>query len=164
MLVAPIAGLLAPRLGVRDPPRHRTGPAGVVAALDGVAHRPRRHVRQHDSGVRDGGRRDGFDVRPPNATAVLADMPDADHGTASSTNATLREIGVALGIALLTAVFLGAGRSLTPTGYIDASRPALYVGAGFVAVGGRRRRPHAGTIEGGPGVDVTLPECGRPGP
>ena len=70
----------------------------------------------------------------PNATAVLADMPEADHGTASSTNATLREIGVALGIALLTAVFLGAGGSLTPTGYIDALAPALYVGAGFVAV------------------------------
>ncbi|MCL2536509.1 MAG: MFS transporter, partial [Nocardiaceae bacterium] len=70
----------------------------------------------------------------PNATAVLADMKEADHATASSINATLREIGVALGIALLTAVFLGAGGSLTPTGYTDALAPALYVGAGFVAV------------------------------
>ena len=70
----------------------------------------------------------------PNATAVLADMKDADHATASSTNATLRETGVALGIAVLTAVFLGAGGSLTPTGYTDALAPALLVGSAFVAV------------------------------
>jgi hypothetical protein len=70
----------------------------------------------------------------PSATAVLADMREEDHATASSANATLRETGVALGVAVLTAVFLGAGGSLTPTGYTDALAPALLVGAAFVAV------------------------------
>jgi hypothetical protein len=70
----------------------------------------------------------------PNATAVLVDMDAPDHGTASSTNATLREIGVALGIAVLTAVFLAAGGALTPLGYSEALTPALRVGGCFVLV------------------------------
>ena len=54
------------------------------------------------------------------------------------TNSTLREIGVALGIAVLTAVFTGAGGQLTPTGYVDAAIPAVFVGAGVL--GARRDR------------------------
>ncbi|MFC4243063.1 DHA2 family efflux MFS transporter permease subunit [Gryllotalpicola reticulitermitis] len=83
----------------------------------------------------------------PVATAVLMDMPDPDHAKASGANATLREIGTALGIAVLTAVFTGAGGQLTPTGYVDAAQKAVFVGAAvlavatFVALGlpGRRR-------------------------
>ncbi|HEY4224962.1 MAG TPA: MFS transporter, partial [Pseudolysinimonas sp.] len=48
------------------------------------------------------------------------------------TNSTVREIGVALGIAVLTAVFTGAGGQLTPTGYVDAAVPAVFVGAAVV--------------------------------
>lgn len=32
-------------------------------------------------------------------------------------------------MAVLTAVFTGAGGQLTPTGYVDAATPAIYVGA-----------------------------------
>ncbi len=46
-------------------------------------------------------------VFAPSSTAVLANMRPADHAKASGTNSTLREIGVALGIAVLTAVFTG---------------------------------------------------------
>jgi hypothetical protein len=70
----------------------------------------------------------------PSATAVLDGLPDGDFGTASSANATIRELGVALGVAGLTAVFLGHGGELTPTGYDGAIGPALLVGAGTVAV------------------------------
>jgi EmrB/QacA subfamily drug resistance transporter len=83
----------------------------------------------------------------PSSTAVLMDMPEADHAKASGANSTLREIGTALGIAVLTAVFTGAGGQLTPTGYVDAAQKAVFVGAvvlaaaAFVALGlpGRRR-------------------------
>jgi hypothetical protein len=61
-------------------------------------------------------------------------MAEADHATASSTNATLREIGVALGVAVLVAVFEGAGGTVTPTGYADALRPAVLTGAAVVAL------------------------------
>ena len=70
----------------------------------------------------------------PSATAVLDGLGDEDFGTASSANSTIREFGVALGVAGLTAVFLGNGGELTPTGYDGAIGPALLVGAGSVAV------------------------------
>lgn len=73
-------------------------------------------------------------VFAPSSTAVLANMKSEDHAKASGTNSTLREIGVALGIAVLTAVFTGAGGSLTPTGYVDAAIPAIWVGAGVLGV------------------------------
>jgi MFS family permease len=70
----------------------------------------------------------------PSATAVLDGLDDEDFGTASSANSTIREFGVALGVAGLTAVFLGNGGELTPTGYDGAIGAALLVGAGSVAV------------------------------
>jgi EmrB/QacA subfamily drug resistance transporter len=70
----------------------------------------------------------------PSATAVLQGLPDSDFATASSANSTVREFGVALGIAVLTAVFLGNGGQITPTGYDGAIGPALLTGAAAVAV------------------------------
>jgi MFS family permease len=72
-------------------------------------------------------------VFAPSSTAVLATMRSEDHAKASGTNSTLREIGVALGIAVLTAVFTGAGGQLTPTGYVHAAIPAVLVGAFVLA-------------------------------
>ncbi|MFC4784185.1 DHA2 family efflux MFS transporter permease subunit [Nocardioides sp. MAHUQ-72] len=70
----------------------------------------------------------------PSATAVLDGLPESDFAVASSANSTVREFGVALGIALLTAVFLGNGGELTPVGYDGAIGPALLTGAAAVAV------------------------------
>ena len=71
-------------------------------------------------------------VFAPSSTAILANMRDEDHATASGTNGTIREVGVALGIAILTAVFTGAGGSLTPTGYTEAAVPAIWTGFAFL--------------------------------
>jgi hypothetical protein len=67
---------------------------------------------------------------------VLDGLPDGDFAMASSANSTVREFGVALGIALLTAVFLGQGGQIAPDGYDGAIGPALLTGAAavFVAV------------------------------
>jgi hypothetical protein len=70
----------------------------------------------------------------PSATAVLEGLPEDDFAVASSANSTIREFGVALGVALLTAVFLGNGGRLTPTGYDGAIAPAILTGAGAVAL------------------------------
>ncbi|QNO38579.1 DHA2 family efflux MFS transporter permease subunit [Protaetiibacter sp. SSC-01] len=72
-------------------------------------------------------------VFAPSSTAVLANMAESDSAKASGTNSTVREVGVALGIAVLTAVFTGAGGQLTPTGYVDAAVPAVLTGAAVVA-------------------------------
>jgi EmrB/QacA subfamily drug resistance transporter len=71
-------------------------------------------------------------VFAPSSTAVLANMREADSAKASGTNSTLREIGIALGIAVLTAVFTGAGGELTPDAYVDAAVPAVAVGAAVI--------------------------------
>ncbi|GAA4677648.1 MFS transporter [Nocardioides nanhaiensis] len=70
----------------------------------------------------------------PSSTAVLMDLPEGDFAVASSANSTIREFGVALGVAVLTAVFLGNGGQLTPLGYDGAVGPALLTGAAAVAV------------------------------
>ncbi len=73
-------------------------------------------------------------VFSPSSTAVLATMREQDRAKASGVNSTVREIGVALGIAVLVAVFTGANGQLTPTGYVSAAVPAVLVGAAAVGV------------------------------
>jgi EmrB/QacA subfamily drug resistance transporter len=133
MIVAPLTGLLSPRTGTRIPifiglvfltiamlwialtlsatePYSEMWPAFALAGIG--------------MGL----------VFAPSSTAVLANMVPDDHAKASGTNSTLREIGVALGVAVLTAVFTGAGGTLTPTGYVHAAIPAVFVGAGVLGL------------------------------
>ncbi|MGY4646059.1 DHA2 family efflux MFS transporter permease subunit [Cellulomonas sp. URHB0016] len=135
MIVAPIAGMLAPRVGVR--PLLAAGLAlqaaglawqGVLVGQGGVVY------ADLVPGLALAGIGMGLTFAP-SATAVLADMAPDDHGTASSVNATIREIGGALGIAVLVAVFQAAGGSLTPEGYAAGLEPAAYVAAAIVGLG-----------------------------
>lgn len=134
MIVAPLAGLLDPRLGLRALlVSGLTLQAGSLIWMAAILE-PGTSYASMVPALAMAGIGMGLTFAP-SATAVLADMAEVDHATASSTNSTIREIGVALGIAVLTAVFLAAGGSLTPTGYTDALAPALLVGAGAVALG-----------------------------
>jgi EmrB/QacA subfamily drug resistance transporter len=132
MVVAPLAGVLAPHVGVRV---LLTGglvlqSAGLawlaVAAADGSygALVPGLVLAGVGMGL----------TFAPSATAVLAGMAPDDHGTASSTNSTLREVGVALGVAVLTAVFTAAGGTISPDGFDAGLRPAVLTGAAVIAV------------------------------
>ncbi len=134
MVVAPVAGLLAPRVGVRALlSAGLTLQALGLAWIALVAGAGTSYAALVPAFVLAGV---GMGLTfAPSSTAVLADMAGADHATASSTNATIREIGVALGVAVLVAVFQGAGGTITPTGYTDALRPAVLTGAAVVALG-----------------------------
>ncbi|MDN4477954.1 DHA2 family efflux MFS transporter permease subunit [Demequina sp. SYSU T00039] len=133
LVVAPLTGLIAPRVGTRALVTAGVSSQAVGLAWIGLVL---------DPSVAYGALVPGFVlcgvgmglVFAPLATAVLAHMSEADQAKASGTNATLREIGVALGIAILTAVFTGAGGELTPTGYTDAAQTAVLVGAAILAV------------------------------
>jgi EmrB/QacA subfamily drug resistance transporter len=133
MVVAPLAGLIAPRVGTRiliivGLALQSTGVFWIAAtASRDVAYTtlvPAFVLAGIGMGL----------VFAPISTAVLATMKGEDHAKASGTNSTLREIGVALGIAVLTAVFTGAGGQLTPTGYVAAAIPAVTVGASVLAL------------------------------
>jgi len=132
MVVAPVAGMLAPRVGVRV---LLTG--GLVAQAGGLAWL--------GFAASDGGYAAlvpglvlagvGMGLTfAPSATAVLSGMAPDDHGTASSTNSTLREVGVALGVAVLTAVFTAAGGTISPDGFDAGLRPAVLTGAAVIAL------------------------------
>ena len=127
LVVAPIAGIIAPRVGTRaliatGVSLQAVGLAWIALTLD-----PGVEYREFVGAFVLAGVGMGL-VFAPSATAVLANMRQEDHAKASGTNSTVREIGVALGVAILTAVFLGAGGELTPTGYTDAAIPAVWTG------------------------------------
>jgi len=128
MFIAPIAGILAPRVGTRI--LLVLGLALQGAALTWIAA-----VMSTDldyptliapfvmAGV-------GMAlVFAPSATALLATLGLIDHAKASGVNSTVRELGVALGTAVMTAIFVGAGGELLPDMYVDAARPAVFTGA-----------------------------------
>lgn len=133
MFVAPLAGLLAPRLGTRT--LMITGLALLTAGMLWLAASLSATVAYPVMvpGFLAAGIGMGL-VFAPMSTAVLANMHQDDHAKSSGANATLREVGVALGVAVLTAVFTGAGGQLTPTGYVNAAIPAIYVGAAVLVV------------------------------
>jgi EmrB/QacA subfamily drug resistance transporter len=134
MIVAPIAGLLAPRVGVRV----LLGSGLTLQALGlawlAVAVGASTPYTDLIPGFVMAGIGMGLTFAP-SATAVLADMAPDDHATASSTNSTIREIGVALGVAVLVAVFRANGGALTPVGYNSGLRVAIFTGASVVALG-----------------------------
>lgn len=133
MVVAPLAGALVGRLGYRN--LLFTGLVLQTASLVWFAA-----LTENGSGYTSflvplvmAGVGMGL-VFAPGASMVLDGLPDSDFAIASSANSTIREFGVALGIALLVAVFLGNDGSLTPTGYDGAIGPALLTGAAAVLV------------------------------
>ncbi|HTL41304.1 MAG TPA: DHA2 family efflux MFS transporter permease subunit [Pseudolysinimonas sp.] len=133
MVIAPIAGALIPRIGTRLP--IVTGLTLQAAGLFWLASTmadDTPYLTMLPAFIAAGV---GMAlVFAPSSTAVLANLDPHDTAKGSGTNSTLREIGVALGIAVLTAVFTGAGGQLTPSGYVDAAIPAIAVG-GAVLLG-----------------------------
>jgi EmrB/QacA subfamily drug resistance transporter len=74
-------------------------------------------------------------VFPTVANAVLSSVPLAEAGVASGTNSALRELGGVFGIAVLASVFARQGVYGSSTLFVDGFTHALWVGAGFSAVG-----------------------------
>lgn len=128
MFVAPIAGILAPRVGTRALMVVGLGLQAVALAWIATVMSPDLEypaliVPFLLAGI-------GMAlVFAPSATALLATLGLIDHAKASGVNSTVRELGVALGTAVMTAVFVGAGGALTPDLYVDAARPAVFTGA-----------------------------------
>lgn len=134
MVVAPIAGLIVDRVGART--LLTTGQVLLAAALAWMAA-----VTTVEVGY-------GSYVGPfvlagigmgltfaPSATVVMASAAPQDQAMASGTNNTLREVGVAMGVAVLASVFASRGSYLSPQSYVDGLVPAVWVGAAIVAFG-----------------------------
>ena len=133
MVIAPLAGLIAPRVGTRlliivGLTLQAFGVLWLSATMSADVEYTTMLPAFIAAGIGMGL------VFAPISTAVLATMKSADHAKASGTNSTVREVGVALGIAVLTAIFVGAGGELTPDLYVDAAKPAVLVGGLVLAL------------------------------
>ena len=133
LIVAPLTGFIAPRVGTRALIVAGTSLQAAGLAWIALTMAPDVSYPMMVPGFVLAGVGMGL-VFAPSASAVLANMRREDQAKASGTNSTLREIGVALGIAILTAVFTAAGGELTPTGYTDAAIPAVWTGAAFLVL------------------------------
>jgi hypothetical protein len=71
----------------------------------------------------------------PISTMALASVSAEERGVASGTSNTIRELGVAAGVASLASVFSSYGSYATHQTFVDGLRPAVLVGAAVVAVG-----------------------------
>ncbi|MFF9983539.1 DHA2 family efflux MFS transporter permease subunit [Streptomyces erythrochromogenes] len=70
----------------------------------------------------------------PAANVLMSTVSPADQGKASGTNNALREVGGALGVAVLASVFSAQGGYESPQAFTDGTVPALWIGAGAVAL------------------------------
>ncbi|WP_039797326.1 MFS transporter [Nocardia araoensis] len=134
MVVAPLAGLIVDKVGARA--LLTTGQASLAVALGWMAS-----VTSVDASYLSfvgpfllGGIGMGLTFAP-GATVVMAAAAEEDRAMASGTNNTLREVGVAMGVAVLASVFAAQGSYLDPQSYVDGLVPAVWVGAAIVAVG-----------------------------
>lgn len=128
MFVAPLAGIIAPRVGTRA--LMLTGLLLQAVALGwiGMTLSADLDYIQLVTPFILAGVGMGL-VFAPSATALLATLGVVDHAKASGVNSTVREIGIALGTAVMTAIFVGAGGELQPGLYVDAARPAVLTGS-----------------------------------
>ena len=135
MFVAPVAGILSDRLGSR--PLMAAGLFLQAAAVIWIAT-----VTEADVAYGllvpafvMGGTGMAL-VFAPAANAVLGAVRPQEAGQASGATNAIRELGGVLGVAVLAAVFTGAGGFETPQAFVDGVVPALWVGAGVLIAGG----------------------------
>ena len=149
LLVAPVAGRLADRIGVR--PLMSVGMAMQAAGLAWIALDITAGASYGElvlpliiAGV-------GISMAiPTTPTAALDAVPPADLGTASGVQNTLQRFGSVFGVAIVTAIFSASGSLGSAAGVVAGIRPALATSAGLSLLGalaalatGRRRRAAA---------------------
>ncbi|MFG2880365.1 DHA2 family efflux MFS transporter permease subunit [Streptomyces sp. NPDC048337] len=133
MLVAPVAGILSDRIGGR--PVVATGLALQALGLGWFAmilEPDVSYAAQLPALILSGiGMALYF---APAANAVMSTVTPADQGRASGANSALREVGGALGVAVLASVFSAQGGYESPRAFTDGTIPALWIGAAAVAL------------------------------
>lgn len=133
MLVAPVAGLLADRFGGR--PVVVTGLAlqAVGLGLFAMALAPDASYASQLPGLIVGGVGMALYFAPA-ASLVMSSVRPAEQGIASGASNALREVGGALGVAVLATVFSSQGGYGSARTFTDGTVLAVWLGAGVVAL------------------------------
>ncbi|MGB1803274.1 MAG: MFS transporter, partial [Miltoncostaeaceae bacterium] len=74
-------------------------------------------------------------VFAPVSNLLVQSVDEVQIGKASGTNNTVREVGGALGIAVMTAIFTATGSYASGQAYVDGLNPAVLVAAGVLLLG-----------------------------
>jgi EmrB/QacA subfamily drug resistance transporter len=150
MFIAPLAGAFSDRIGSR--PLMATGLALQAIALGWLATVTSPDVAYGSlivpfvlAGI-------GMSlVFAPVSNTILSSVRRSEEGKASGANNAIREVGGALGVAVLASVFSRQGSTLSGERFVDGLVPAVWVGAAVLAAGallalavpGRPRERHA---------------------
>lgn len=129
MVIAPIAGALSDRIGGR--PIVLTGFLTMATGLGWfavIADPSVSYAAQVPALVLCGVGMAMFFA--PAGAILMGSVAPAEQGIASGVNNSVREVGGALGVALLASVFAANGDYLPPQAFTDGLTPALWVGAG----------------------------------
>ncbi|MFF6875469.1 MFS transporter [Streptomyces sp. NPDC012474] len=135
MLVAPIAGILADRIGGRP-----VVAAGLFLQALGlgymavVATADASYASQLPALIVSGVGMALFFA--PASHLVMSSVRPWEQGIASGANNALREVGGALGIAVMGSIFAAQGGYETGQTFVDGMRPALVTGSAVVALAG----------------------------
>ncbi|TQJ55019.1 DHA2 family efflux MFS transporter permease subunit [Streptomyces sp. NBC_00080] len=157
MLVAPIAGILSDRVGGR--PVVATGlflQAAGLGWMAAVATVDASYAVQLPGLIVSGIGMALFFA--PASNLVMSSVRPQEQGIASGANNALREVGGALGIAIMSSIFAAQGGYESGQTFVDGLRPALVTGAAVVALAGfatllipARRRTDLVATESGAG-------------
>lgn len=160
VLVAPVAGILADRIGAR--PLLVTGMALQAIGLLWIGAIMEVDVAYGSLVVPFvlAGAGMGLVIAPVTG-AVLAAAPAALAGKASGATNAIRETGGVFGVAILATVFASSGSYVSPEAFTDGLRAAIPVGGAVLALGALvglltpgRRTPAAGSDGDGGGPAV----------
>ncbi|WP_427166380.1 DHA2 family efflux MFS transporter permease subunit [Streptomyces sp. C1-1] len=135
MLVAPVAGILSDRIGGRP-----VVAAGLFLQAAGLGWM----ASVVDPGVSYAAQLPALIISgvgmglffAPAANLVMSSVRATEQGIASGANNALREVGGALGIAIMSSIFSSQGGYESAQTFVDGLQPALVTGAAVVAVAG----------------------------
>ncbi|MFI6861906.1 MFS transporter [Streptomyces sp. NPDC050421] len=133
MLVAPVAGVLADRFGGRPVVVAGLALQAVGLALFAMVLAPDVSYAAQLPGLIVGGVGMALYFAPA-ASLVMSSVRPSEQGIASGANNALREVGGALGVAVLATVFSSQGGLGSAQAFAAGTVPAVWIGAGVVAL------------------------------
>jgi len=134
MVVAPLAGIFADRIGLRT--LIVSGQVFLAAGVFWIAAATTTDVGYGDLVVAFALAGIGMGLTfAPISTMALASVRPDQRGVASGANNAIRELGVAVGVAVLASVFSSSGDYSSQQAFVDGLRPAVMVGAAVIAAG-----------------------------
>ncbi|MGW7409705.1 MFS transporter [Streptomyces sp. NPDC054833] len=134
MVVAPIAGMVSDRIGGK--PVVAVGLAMMTAGMAYwalVMDPDVSYVKQLPALMICGAGMAMFYAPLMNLT--MGSVAEHEQGIASGVTAATREVGAALGVALLASIFSANGGFASPQNFVDGLVPAMWVGAAAVGLG-----------------------------